>query len=145
MSHQRPAHEHAFVERHVGTSAAQQRAMLDVVGHDTLADLVRAAVPASVLSPGEEGEDPEGLREPEEPGLADPASEADVLAWPFGIHDPGLEAAAMAAGYRASLALGERRARDTDPPQALPRFLIADATGVNGLANLIRKSGETSK
>jgi peptidoglycan/xylan/chitin deacetylase (PgdA/CDA1 family) len=71
--------------------------------------------------------------------------EADVLAWPFGIHDPELEAAAAAAGYRASLALGERRARDTDPPQALPRFLIADATGVNGLANLIRKGGETSK
>ncbi|OJX97308.1 MAG: glycine dehydrogenase (aminomethyl-transferring) [Micrococcales bacterium 73-15] len=74
MSHQRPAHEHAFVERHVGTSAEQQRAMLDVVGHDTLADLVRAAVPASVLSPGEEDE---GLREP---GLAEPASEAEVLA-----------------------------------------------------------------
>ena len=71
--------------------------------------------------------------------------EADVLAWPFGIHDPELEAAAAAAGYHASLALGERRARDTDPPQALPRFLIADATGVNGLANLIRKGGETSK
>jgi peptidoglycan/xylan/chitin deacetylase (PgdA/CDA1 family) len=71
--------------------------------------------------------------------------EADVLAWPFGIHDPELEAAAVAAGYRASLALGERRARDTDPPQALPRFLIADATGVNGLANLIRKGGEISK
>ena len=71
--------------------------------------------------------------------------EADVLAWPFGIHDPELEAAATAAGYRASLALGERRARDTDPRQALSRFLIADATGVNGLANLIRKSGETPK
>ncbi|MBN8882713.1 MAG: glycine dehydrogenase (aminomethyl-transferring), partial [Salana multivorans] len=54
--------------------AEQQRAMLDVVGHDTLADLVRAAVPASVLSPGEEDE---GLREP---GLAEPASEAEVLA-----------------------------------------------------------------
>jgi peptidoglycan/xylan/chitin deacetylase (PgdA/CDA1 family) len=71
--------------------------------------------------------------------------EADVLAWPFGIHDPELEAAAAAAGYRASLALGERRARDTDPPQALPRFLIADATGVNGLANLIRKGGESAR
>jgi peptidoglycan/xylan/chitin deacetylase (PgdA/CDA1 family) len=71
--------------------------------------------------------------------------EADVLAWPFGIHDPELEAAAIAAGYRASLALGERRARDSDPPQALPRFLIADAVGVNGLANLIRKGGENSK
>lgn len=68
--------------------------------------------------------------------------EADVLAWPFGIHDPELEAAAAVAGYRAALALGERRARDADPPHALPRFLIADSTGVNGLANLIKKGGE---
>ena len=68
-----------------------------------------------------------------------------MLAWPFGIHDPELEAAAATAGYRASLALGERRAVDTDSPQALPRFLIADATGVNGLANLIRKAGETPR
>jgi peptidoglycan/xylan/chitin deacetylase (PgdA/CDA1 family) len=71
--------------------------------------------------------------------------EADVLAWPFGIHDADLEAAAAAAGYRAALALGERRALQTDRPYALPRFLIADAAGVNGLVNLIRKSGETPK
>jgi len=71
--------------------------------------------------------------------------EADVLAWPFGIHDPDLEAAAAAAGYRASLALGERRAQDTDSPQSLPRFLIADAKGVNGLVSLIRTGGEKPK
>jgi len=69
-------------------------------------------------------------------------AEADVLAWPFGIHDPALEAAAAAAGYRASLALGERRARPTDPAQALPRFLIVDAVGVDGLAKRLASPRE---
>jgi peptidoglycan/xylan/chitin deacetylase (PgdA/CDA1 family) len=71
--------------------------------------------------------------------------EADVLAWPFGIHDPDLEAAAAAAGYRASLALGERRARGTDPAQALPRFMIVDAVGVNGLARRIAPQEEKTR
>ena len=69
--------------------------------------------------------------------------DADVLAWPFGIHDTELEAAAATAGYRAALALGERHARATDSAYALPRYLIADANGVNGLTNLLRKGGET--
>jgi hypothetical protein len=64
--------------------------------------------------------------------------QADVLAWPFGIHDPELEAAAAAAGYRAALALEERPASVTDSPFALPRFLIVDASGVNGLSKLIQ-------
>ncbi len=71
--------------------------------------------------------------------------DADVLAWPFGIHDAGLEAAAAAAGYRAALALGERQARDTDSPYALPRYLITDASGATGLVNLIGTKGETAK
>jgi peptidoglycan/xylan/chitin deacetylase (PgdA/CDA1 family) len=72
-------------------------------------------------------------------------AEADVLAWPFGIHDPDLEAAAAAAGYRASLALGERRARSSDPAQALPRFMVVDAVGVNGLAKRIGSPEEKKK
>ena len=72
-------------------------------------------------------------------------ADADVLAWPFGIHDPELEAAAAAAGYRASLALGERRARSTDPAQALPRFMIVDAVGVNGLARRIAPQEEKTR
>lgn len=64
--------------------------------------------------------------------------QADVLAWPFGIHDAELEAAAAAAGYRAALALEERPAAATDSPFALPRFLIVDASGVNGLSKLIQ-------
>ncbi len=65
-------------------------------------------------------------------------AQADVLAWPFGIHDAELEAAAAAAGYRAALALEERPATATDSPFALPRFLIVDASGVNGLSKLIQ-------
>jgi peptidoglycan/xylan/chitin deacetylase (PgdA/CDA1 family) len=64
--------------------------------------------------------------------------QADVLAWPFGIHDAELEAAAAAAGYRAALALDERPATNADSPFALPRFLIVDASGVNGLSRLIQ-------
>lgn len=72
-------------------------------------------------------------------------ADADVLAWPFGIHDPGLEAAAATAGYRASLALGERRARSADPAQALPRFLIVDAVGVDGLVKRIELQEEKTR
>lgn len=60
------------------------------------------------------------------------------LAWPFGIHDDELETAARAAGYRAALALGEREATPTDSLFALPRYLIVDATGVDGLSALLR-------
>lgn len=62
---------------------------------------------------------------------------APFLAWPFGIHDPELEAAAAAAGYRAAFTLGERHATSADPPLALPRYLIVDAHGVAGLMRLL--------
>ncbi|GAA4351591.1 aminomethyl-transferring glycine dehydrogenase [Microbacterium rhizosphaerae] len=38
----------AFTDRHIGTDAAAQRAMLEVVGYDTVEALVEAAVPASI-------------------------------------------------------------------------------------------------
>jgi peptidoglycan/xylan/chitin deacetylase (PgdA/CDA1 family) len=63
--------------------------------------------------------------------------DASYLAWPFGIHDAELEAAASAAGYRAAFALGERHATDADPLLALPRYLIVDAHGVAGLMRLL--------
>jgi glycine cleavage system P protein (glycine dehydrogenase) len=40
----------AFVQRHVGTSAEEQAAMLKVLGYDTLEDLVDAAVPRGLRS-----------------------------------------------------------------------------------------------
>lgn len=64
--------------------------------------------------------------------------DAPFLAWPFGIHDAELEAAAGAAGYRAAFTLGERHATRADAPLALPRYLIVDASGVGGLIRLLR-------
>lgn len=63
------------------------------------------------------------------------------LAWPFGIHDAELEAAAAAAGYDAAFALEGRAATAADPALALPRYLIVDASGVNGLIRML-KEGE---
>lgn len=40
-----------FSERHIGTDAAAQRAMLHALGYDSVDALVRAAVPASIQSP----------------------------------------------------------------------------------------------
>jgi peptidoglycan/xylan/chitin deacetylase (PgdA/CDA1 family) len=65
--------------------------------------------------------------------------DAPFLAWPFGIHDAELEAAAGAAGYQAAFALGERHATSADAPLALPRYLIVDASGVAGLMRLLRE------
>lgn len=60
------------------------------------------------------------------------------MAWPFGIYDEELMLAAHNAGYTASLTLDDRDATSYDSPLALPRYLIVDATGVDGLINLLR-------
>ncbi|MBP1242513.1 glycine dehydrogenase [Frigoribacterium sp. PvP121] len=44
-----------FVDRHVGTTTAEQRTMLDVLGHDSVASLVSAAVPDSIQASAVEG------------------------------------------------------------------------------------------
>ena len=51
---------------------------------------------------------------------------ADMLAWPFGIHDATLEQAARDAGYIAAFALGSRPLANGDPDFALPRLQIYD-------------------
>jgi peptidoglycan/xylan/chitin deacetylase (PgdA/CDA1 family) len=50
----------------------------------------------------------------------------DLLAWPFGIYDRDLLAAATAAGYLAAVTLDGRSARLADDLLALPRYLITD-------------------
>jgi peptidoglycan/xylan/chitin deacetylase (PgdA/CDA1 family) len=50
----------------------------------------------------------------------------ELLAWPFGIYDPGLMAKAAEAGYRAAFSIDRRPLRRDDPRMALPRFLLAD-------------------
>ena len=51
---------------------------------------------------------------------------ADMLAWPFGIHNATLDAAAQEAGYIAAFALGSRPLANGDPTFALPRLQIYD-------------------
>jgi peptidoglycan/xylan/chitin deacetylase (PgdA/CDA1 family) len=51
----------------------------------------------------------------------------DLLAWPYGIHDAALEAAAQAAGYRAAFALGGRAALPGSPAFAVPRYQVYEA------------------
>lgn len=70
--------------------------------------------------------------------------ETDILAWPFGITDLDLQAAAHRAGYQAALALGERIAGDQDPALALPRFLIVDAVGVKGVLGRLQQGAAKS-
>lgn len=51
---------------------------------------------------------------------------ADILAWPFGIHDTMLEASAATAGCIAAFALGGRAVTSGDPAFALPRYQVYD-------------------
>ena len=51
---------------------------------------------------------------------------ADLLAWPFGLHDAQLEAAAQKAGFAASYALGSSPVTVGSPDFALPRYQIYD-------------------
>ena len=50
----------------------------------------------------------------------------DMLAWPFGIHDPELEQAARRTGYTAAFTLERRHARPGTDCLALPRYLMTD-------------------
>lgn len=50
----------------------------------------------------------------------------DLLAWPYGIYDPDLEAAARRAGYRAAFAYDGLLAHPGDDPFALHRIPVAD-------------------
>jgi len=55
-------------------------------------------------------------------------SEADLLAWPFGIYDDELMKMAQDAGYVAGFTLERRLVTSRDRIMALPRFLVSDGT-----------------
>jgi peptidoglycan/xylan/chitin deacetylase (PgdA/CDA1 family) len=56
--------------------------------------------------------------------------EADLIAWPFGIHDDELSIMARQAGYIAAFTLERRVVTAHERIMALPRFLVTDgATG----------------
>ncbi len=51
----------------------------------------------------------------------------DLLAYPFGHHDPASEAAARSEGYRAACTFTFGRVTPTTDPHAIPRFCIGPA------------------
>jgi len=63
--------------------------------------------------------------------------DADLLAWPFGIYDDELMAAAGSAGYVAAFTLERRHARLNDRPLALPRYLMTDAVGLREFKRIL--------
>lgn len=65
---------------------------------------------------------------------------ADMLAWPFGIFDDELIAAAEAAGYRAAFTLERRHPRAGDRLLALPRYLITDSLSLKEFAQIAQGS-----
>jgi peptidoglycan/xylan/chitin deacetylase (PgdA/CDA1 family) len=50
----------------------------------------------------------------------------DLLAWPYGIYDPELMAAAAKAGYVAAFSIDRRPATAAEPIMALPRYIVSD-------------------
>ncbi len=65
----------------------------------------------------------------------------DMLAWPFGIHDPELEQWAALAGYRAAFTLERRVAGGETSLLALPRYLMTDLDRGARFAAIVEGAG----
>jgi peptidoglycan/xylan/chitin deacetylase (PgdA/CDA1 family) len=65
----------------------------------------------------------------------------DMLAWPFGIHDPELEQWAALAGYRAAFTLERGIAGRETSLLALPRYLMTDLDRGARLAAIVEGAG----
>ncbi len=63
--------------------------------------------------------------------------ESELLAWPYGIHDPELEQAARQAGFTAAFALGSRAATAGDDAFAVPRYQVYDTDGEARFAAIV--------
>ncbi|HVN63646.1 MAG TPA: polysaccharide deacetylase family protein, partial [Candidatus Binataceae bacterium] len=62
----------------------------------------------------------------------------DMLAWPFGIYDPELIAAANAAGYRAAFTIERRDAAPGGDLMAIPRYIVTDRDTGKTFERLLR-------
>lgn len=62
-------------------------------------------------------------------------TDVNLLAWPFGLSDPGLQDMARSCGYRAAFSLDNRSASRHDPTHAVPRHLMVDAIDPKQLAH----------
>jgi peptidoglycan/xylan/chitin deacetylase (PgdA/CDA1 family) len=63
--------------------------------------------------------------------------DADLLAWPFGIYDDELAAAAQQAGYIAGFTLERRLVTPDAPVMALPRFLVTDSASGRAFSSML--------
>jgi peptidoglycan/xylan/chitin deacetylase (PgdA/CDA1 family) len=61
----------------------------------------------------------------------------DMIAWPFGIVDDDLCAAAKKNGYIAGFTLQRKPATRGDDPMKLPRYLMTEAARAKAFANLV--------
>jgi peptidoglycan/xylan/chitin deacetylase (PgdA/CDA1 family) len=64
-------------------------------------------------------------------------SQADLLAWAFGIYDDELMAMAQEAGYAAGFTLERRLVTPHDQIMALPRFLVSDGASGRAFASML--------
>lgn len=63
----------------------------------------------------------------------------DLLAWPFGIHDPFLERQARSEGYVAAFSIEGRHVGPSESVLALPRYLMTDRDGLKGLRAILAR------
>jgi peptidoglycan/xylan/chitin deacetylase (PgdA/CDA1 family) len=61
----------------------------------------------------------------------------DMLAWPFGIYDDDLTAAARKAGYIAAFSIDRRNASPNGNVMAIPRYIVTDRDTGKAFANLV--------
>lgn len=61
----------------------------------------------------------------------------DMLAWPFGIHDPWLATEARKAGYLAAFTIERRHVHESEEMMALPRYLMASGHSIELLVGKI--------
>ncbi len=92
------------------------------------------------------------LRKPREKLEKELGGKVNLLAWPFGIHDPWLMAKAAEAGYVAAFTIERHPVGREDHPMALPRFLMIDRDRgkafeqiVNGFISSAKKGNGNGK
>lgn len=61
----------------------------------------------------------------------------DMLAWPFGIYDPGLMRTAEQCGYVAGFTLERRPSARPDNPMSIPRYLMAGNVSLAAFAAIV--------
>jgi peptidoglycan/xylan/chitin deacetylase (PgdA/CDA1 family) len=69
----------------------------------------------------------------------------NMLAWPFGIHDPWLMNKAAEAGYAAAFTIEGWASCKEDHPMAIPRYLMADSDRGKAFERIIHGSILTGK